>query len=1008
MAIKFYGGHQLNSKAKVYGTRQDFEVVEVDENGDPITEPSYMPENTNDGSTNWNTIGSNLPDTRNATELTWNLDNSVAPLTAFGTAGWMFQKVSEPSIQLGNSYIVSLKVLNATSDLTVRVVKGNTEYGYTPSMVTSLAEQTIPAGDYTNSPQLVSLTVDLPTSIGSWTNTLMIQFASAAGYGTFSIQDVLLTDGAPAASSLLAVTAPYAPNSANNVFVYNLNDMTESPIGLMPFDNDPNVYSQGFGFGITITEKYIVVGSSDDDDNNAYSGSVYVYDKTDLSAQPTKLLAFDGDEYDVFGRDIAYSDGYIFVGANGDDNEFGNASGAVYVYDEDDISAQPIKLTENTNNLGNRISAVNGKLAVSSTSRVFVYDINNLSAQPTIVGDGYIEDIMLTENKLFCGVLNDNGLAGRVDIYDINNLSANPTDIRAPDASSGDKFGSNLAFNNTKLYVSAYHDTDNGSKSGSVYVYNIADLSVQPTKITAPDGSSEDFFGRDIVADDNYVVIGAYGFDLNASNPHPFDGTGAIYVYDANNISAAPVKIIETTGHNDRFGLRMDIGEPVPPVRYYKTLATQYVPPPPVSYLVTRTSWGNDAPQPYSERLYFFEIDNISETPTVTTNPSISADPWGGYGDQYGMKVVSWNNKIIVNASYEDINTNNDDIGVVYIYDASDLSTPETTLHAPYQNASTFFGQDIGVNDTHLFVIEGNTAGRERFFMYDMENLSAGPVEVSVGSLANVPAAPTNSGNHGRWGSIDFVDNDHLVLVNHYFMGTEVHSNGLLVIVDLSDMSQRFITPNDHDTVFNNSQQISVSNDGSKIYLPSTGAYSDIQGYTAGKLHNGNVSVMDFATGSLLYTIDDPNPDSGTSSTYFGQRIIETNDKLIISAPLKQTSGDDDGKIYVYDKAGLSGSSTPSLTLSSPFGINWPTGTYHFGWDMELHGNYLYVSDRSQFGQGINYMSAEERGAYILRYDITDLSAPPYQISEPTIPGISEHIYMFSRDLHIITLPPES
>ena len=424
-----------------------------------------------------------------------------------------------------------------------------------------------------------------------------------------------------------------------------------------------------------------------------------------------------------------------------------------------------------------------------------------------------------------------------------------------------------------------------------------------------------------------------------------------------------------------------------------------------VDYLVTRTAWGNNSPQKYSERLYFFELDNISETPTVTTNPSISADPWGGYSDQYGMKVVNWNNKIIVNASSEDINTNNDNMGVVYIYDTSDLSTPETTLHAPYQTANSVFGQDIGVNDTHLFVIEGIPAGRERFFMYDMENLSAGPVEVSVGSLANIPGANTNSAYYGRWGSIGFVDNDHLILVNHQFRGTDVYSNGLLAIVDLSDMSQRFITPNDHDTILSNSQHLSVSNDGSKIYLPSTGAYSDIQGTTSGKLHNGTVSVMDFATGSLLYKIDDPSPDSGTSSTYFGQRFIETNDKLIISAPMKKTSGESDGRIYVYDKSGLSGSSTPSLTLSSPFGITWPTGTHLFGWDMELHNNYLYVADRNEYGQGITFMSSEDKGAYILRYDITDLSASPYQIDEPTIPGISEHVYMFSRQFHIVSLP---
>ena len=933
MAIKFYGGHQLNSKAKVYGTRQDFEVVEVDENGDPITEPSYMPENTNDGSTNWNTIGSNLPDTRNATELTWNLDNSVAPLTAFGTAGWMFQKVSEPSIQLGNSYIVSLKVLNATSDLTVRVVKGNTEYGYTPSMVTSLAEQTIPAGDYTNSPQLVSLTVDLPTSIGSWTNTLMIQFASAAGYGTFSIQDVLLTDGAPAASSLLAVTAPYAPNSANNVFVYNLNDMTESPIGLMPFDNDPNVYSQGFGFGITITEKYIVVGSSDDDDNNAYSGSVYVYDKTDLSAQPTKLLAFDGDEYDVFGRDIAYSDGYIFVGANGDDNEFGNASGAVYVYDEDDISAQPIKLTENTNNLGNRISAVNGKLAVSSTSRVFVYDINNLSAQPTIVGDGYIEDIMLTENKLFCGVLNDNGLAGRVDIYDINNLSANPTDIRAPDASSGDKFGSNLAFNNTKLYVSAYHDTDNGSKSGSVYVYNIADLSVQPTKITAPDGSSEDFFGRGIVADDNYVVIGAYGFDLNASNPHPFDGTGAIYVYDANNISAAPVKIIETTGHNDRFGLHMDIGEPVPPVRYYKTLATQYVPPPPPEYLHIGES---------GTYLYSYLKDDLSASPTITT--------FGTSGD-YGMG-MSVSGSMLAVGNYKA----NQNSGEVLIFGLNDLTTPTHTLvPSDIDPNDEFSRSSVSVTNNHVVVgaWKESESGpyRGAVYVYDRSDLSVEPVKL----------VPPNTDNYDMVGYSSGASDTHIAVAVRGYDGSsnQLDNSGAVYVYDASNLnaSPTLIEYSTSNHSFAHSMALSDKHLVVGAYRWNDGSPSEGAAFVY-DVNNLNASPV------FLHPNDVQDNDD------FGFEVAASNDYLVVGAWRAGTPSM--GAVYVYDANDLSAS--PVRLQPSDLDSNDSFGVY-----LGIDGNTILVAATGD--DGANNDLSMSGAVYV--YDGTDLSSDPVLLRSP-------------------------
>ena len=383
----------------------------------------------------------------------------------------------------------------------------------------------------------------------------------------------------PVPPSLLVVSGPYAPGNENTVFVYDLDNMSEGATGLMPFDNEhPDPWTQAFGSALTVTDKYIVVGSTDDNDNNPYSGSVYVYDKTDISAQPTKLLAFDGDEYAVFGHQLDYSDGYIFVGARGDDNEFGNGAGAVYVYDENDLSAQPIKLIENSSQFGVRLSAVNGKLAVSSASGVFVYDINDLTASPTQVGSTYTGEVLLSGSRLFVGDAADNNGAGEVKVYDINDLTASPTQITAPDGSSGDYFGSDLALNSTNLYIGAHYDDDNGTNSGSFYVYNLADLSAQPTKITAPDGSSGDFFSRDIVVDDNYVVVGAYGFDSGNSTVSAWDGTGAIYVYDAKDLSATPVKVVETTGHNDRFGLYMAIGKGAT-----AALPTFIAPPPPAS-----------------------------------------------------------------------------------------------------------------------------------------------------------------------------------------------------------------------------------------------------------------------------------------------------------------------------------------------------------------------------------------------------------------------------------------
>ena len=50
---------------------------------------------------------------------------------------------------------------------------------------------------------------------------------------------------------------------------------------------------------------WVAVGAWKDDDNGSNSGSAYVYDLNDLTAQPTKLTAFDGAPDDRFGSSVA-------------------------------------------------------------------------------------------------------------------------------------------------------------------------------------------------------------------------------------------------------------------------------------------------------------------------------------------------------------------------------------------------------------------------------------------------------------------------------------------------------------------------------------------------------------------------------------------------------------------------------------------------------------------------------------------------------------------------------
>ena len=314
--------------------------------------------------------------------------------------------------------------------------------------------------------------------------------------------------------------------------------------------------------------RYIIVGSERDDDKGDSSGSVYVYDATDLSAAPTKLTAFDGDRWYNFGNSIgAYNDKIVIASRHAD-----SSTGSVYVYDANDLSATPTKLTAfdgaASDEFGIRVGVSNDKIVVGSrldddqgsdSGSVYVYDANDLSVTPTkltafdgAMGDNFGHFIAVSNDKIVVSSLYDDdkgNSSGSVYVYDANDLSATPTKLTAFDGVENDLFGFAIAVSNDKIMVSAFNDDDQGSGSGSVYVYDANDLSATPTKLTAFDGHTAAGFGFKVVAFDDKIVVGAYNDSvLNI-------GGGSVYVYDANDLSVAPTKLTPFDGiQYDHFG----------------------------------------------------------------------------------------------------------------------------------------------------------------------------------------------------------------------------------------------------------------------------------------------------------------------------------------------------------------------------------------------------------------------------------------------------------------------
>jgi hypothetical protein len=98
--------------------------------------------------------------------------------------------------------------------------------------------------------------------------------------------------------------------------------------------------------------------------------------------------------------------------------------------------------------------------------------------------------------------------------------------LLAGDVAEGDFFGFAVAVEGNTALVGAEFDDDNGEDAGAVYVFTRAGgVWTEQQKLTPKDGSAGDFFGFSVAMHGNIAVIGAWGDDDNGSN------SGSAYVF---------------------------------------------------------------------------------------------------------------------------------------------------------------------------------------------------------------------------------------------------------------------------------------------------------------------------------------------------------------------------------------------------------------------------------------------------------------------------------------------
>jgi len=103
--------------------------------------------------------------------------------------------------------------------------------------------------------------------------------------------------------------------------------------------------------------------------------------------------------------------------------------------------------------------------------------------------------------------------------------------------SAGDQFGISVAITGDTIVVGASLDDDNGTDSGSAYVFTHTGTTwTQQAKLTASDGAAGDYFGRRVAIAGDTIVVGARYDDDNGTwsgSAYVFMRTGTTWIEQA-------------------------------------------------------------------------------------------------------------------------------------------------------------------------------------------------------------------------------------------------------------------------------------------------------------------------------------------------------------------------------------------------------------------------------------------------------------------------------------------
>ena len=116
--------------------------------------------------------------------------------------------------------------------------------------------------------------------------------------------------------------------------------------------------------------------------------------------------------------------------------------------------------------------------------------------------------------------------------------------------------------------------------------------------------------------------------------------------------------------------------------------------------------------------------------------------------------------------------------------------------------------------------------------------------------------------------------------------------------------------------------------------------------YNNGVSQVGRAYLYDNATGNLLHTFENHNPNTSSPNDSFGRAVKITSNYIVIAAMQEDIPATDDGVIHIFD--------ANTYTLIRTISTN-TTANEYFGWNVHLDTTGEYVTSNFNGNQGKIY-----------------------------------------------------